>query len=147
MDDDIRIRLARDRSDYDTCVLLQKVVWGLADLEVTSAIQLIATTHAGGLLQIAETGAGNAVNGEPGAPSITPPLPNASFDGSGQTQAACNDPTGKPAAPGSNAPNSPAASPPARGTLTAQGWLPGDGSRGNDGPPGQGGGGGGSVQP
>jgi predicted GNAT superfamily acetyltransferase len=61
MEDDLRIRLARDRADYDTCVLLQKAVWGLADLEVTSAIQLIATTHAGGLLQLAELGDGTAV--------------------------------------------------------------------------------------
>ena len=61
MEDDLRIRLARDRSDFDTCVLLQKVVWGLADLEVTSAIQLIATTHAGGILQLAETEGGTPV--------------------------------------------------------------------------------------
>ena len=59
--EDLRIRLARDRSDFDTCVLLQKAVWGLSDLEVTSAIQLIATTHAGGMLQLAETDAGTAV--------------------------------------------------------------------------------------
>lgn len=61
MDEDLRIRLAQDRSDFDSCVLLQKAVWGLADLEVTSAIQLIATTHAGGILQIAETGSGTPV--------------------------------------------------------------------------------------
>jgi predicted GNAT superfamily acetyltransferase len=61
MDDELRIRLAGDRADFDTCVLLQKVVWGLADLEVTSAIQLIATTHAGGILQLAETESGTAV--------------------------------------------------------------------------------------
>src|SRR5574341_2227516 len=61
MADDITIRLARDRSDYDSCVLLQKAVWGLSDLEITSAIQLIATTFAGALLQLAETADGTAV--------------------------------------------------------------------------------------
>jgi len=44
----------RERGDYDTCVRLQREVWGLSDLEITSAIQLIATVHAGGLLLVAE---------------------------------------------------------------------------------------------
>lgn len=61
MEDDLRIRLARDRTDYDTCVLLQKAVWGLADLEVTSALQFVATTHSGAILQLAETESGTAV--------------------------------------------------------------------------------------
>jgi chorismate synthase len=52
---EIRVRLAGSRADFDACVLLQRAVWGLSDLEVTSAIQLIATTHAGGMLHIAET--------------------------------------------------------------------------------------------
>jgi predicted GNAT superfamily acetyltransferase len=59
--DDVRIRRAGGRADYDACVLLQKAVWGLADLEVTSALQLVATVHAGGLLHIAETAAGEPV--------------------------------------------------------------------------------------
>ena len=42
------------RADFDACVLLQRAVWGLSDLEITSAIQLIATTHAGGMLHVAE---------------------------------------------------------------------------------------------
>ena len=50
----VEIRDARGRSDYDTCVSLQREVWGLSDLEITSAIQLIATVHAGGLLLVAE---------------------------------------------------------------------------------------------
>jgi predicted GNAT superfamily acetyltransferase len=61
MGPDLRIRLARERADFDTCVLLQKAVWGLADLEVTSALQLIAGTHAGGLLQLAESEDGTAL--------------------------------------------------------------------------------------
>src|SRR5512134_1813951 len=61
MEDDLRIRLARERADFDTCVLLQKAVWGLADLEITSALQFIATTHSGGILQLAETDSGTAV--------------------------------------------------------------------------------------
>ena len=42
-------------------MLLQRAVWGLDDLEITSAIQLIATTHAGGMVQLAETADGKAV--------------------------------------------------------------------------------------
>jgi predicted GNAT superfamily acetyltransferase len=55
----VSVRSARERADYDACVALQREVWGLSDLEVTSAIQLIATVHAGGLLLVAEApGAG-----------------------------------------------------------------------------------------
>ncbi|MGH2627510.1 MAG: GNAT family N-acetyltransferase, partial [Anaerolineales bacterium] len=61
MADEIRIRSARSRSDYDTCVELQRAVWGISDLEITSAIQLIATVHAGGMVQLAETPDGKAV--------------------------------------------------------------------------------------
>jgi chorismate synthase len=50
----LQIRAARARSDFDACLELQREVWGLSDLEVTSAIQLIATVHAGGLLLVAE---------------------------------------------------------------------------------------------
>jgi len=59
--DDVRIRRARERADFETCVRLQREVWRLADVEITSAIQLIATTWAGGLLHLAETAAGEAV--------------------------------------------------------------------------------------
>lgn len=41
---------------------LQREVWGLSDLEITSAIQLIATVHAGGLLLVAEA-AGEGIVG------------------------------------------------------------------------------------
>ena len=51
----IDIREAHGRADYDACVSLQREVWGLADLDITAAIQLIATVHAGGLLLVAET--------------------------------------------------------------------------------------------
>jgi predicted GNAT superfamily acetyltransferase len=61
MGDDVRIRRAATRADFDSCVLLQRAVWGLSDLEITSAIQLIATTHAGGLLHVAESPEGQAV--------------------------------------------------------------------------------------
>jgi predicted GNAT superfamily acetyltransferase len=49
------IREARSRADYDACVALQRAVWGLADLDITSTIQLVATVHAGGLLLVAES--------------------------------------------------------------------------------------------
>jgi chorismate synthase len=52
---EVRVRPARERDDYDACVRLQREVWGLSDLEITSAIQLIATVHAGGLLLVAES--------------------------------------------------------------------------------------------
>ena len=61
MPEDLRIRLARERSDYDACVELQRAVWGLYDVEVTSAIQMIATTFAGGTVHIAETAEGRPV--------------------------------------------------------------------------------------
>jgi chorismate synthase len=61
MSDDVRIRPARERADFDACVALQRVVWNIADLEINSTIQLIATTHAGGLLLLAETPDGLAV--------------------------------------------------------------------------------------
>ena len=61
MADDVRVRRAASRADFDSCVLLQRAVWGLSDLEITSSIQLIATTHAGGLVHMAETEAGQAV--------------------------------------------------------------------------------------
>jgi predicted GNAT superfamily acetyltransferase len=51
---EVTVRPARERDDYDACVRLQREVWGLSDLEITSAIQLIATVHAGGLLLVAE---------------------------------------------------------------------------------------------
>jgi chorismate synthase len=61
MADDLRIRLARERADFELCVLLQRAVWALEDVEITSAIQMIATCYAGGLVHIAETAAGQAV--------------------------------------------------------------------------------------
>ena len=61
MVDELRIRLARDRADFDSCVLLQRAVWGLDDLEITSALQMIATTHAGGIVHLAESSSGQAI--------------------------------------------------------------------------------------
>jgi chorismate synthase len=57
----ITIREARDRADYDACVSLQRAVWDLADLEITSVIQLVATVHAGGLLLVADSAADGVV--------------------------------------------------------------------------------------
>ena len=59
--DDVRIRRARDRADFEACVKLQREVWRLEDVEITSAIQLIATTWAGGFVHLAETADGEAV--------------------------------------------------------------------------------------
>ncbi len=61
MEPAVTIREARGREDYDACVDLQRRVWGLSDLEITSAIQLIATVHAGGLLLVAEAGSAGIV--------------------------------------------------------------------------------------
>jgi predicted GNAT superfamily acetyltransferase len=62
MEPAVAVRAARGREDYDACVGLQRKVWGLSDLEITSAIQLIATVHAGGLLLLAEA-AGEGIVG------------------------------------------------------------------------------------
>jgi predicted GNAT superfamily acetyltransferase len=80
MPDDVRIRRASGRADYDACVLLQKAVWGLADLEVTSAIQLIATVHAGGTLHLAETAAGEPVGFAYAFPALRGGLPHLHSD-------------------------------------------------------------------
>jgi predicted GNAT superfamily acetyltransferase len=56
--DEIRIRPARDAADFEACCSLQRAVWGLSDLDITSSIQLIATTHAGGSVLMAESLAG-----------------------------------------------------------------------------------------
>lgn len=61
MEQDIRIRLAETRADFEAAVSLQRAVWGLSDLEIASAIQLIATTHAGGTLHLAETANGDSL--------------------------------------------------------------------------------------
>jgi chorismate synthase len=58
---EIRIRLGRERADFEACVLLQRAVWGLADLEITSSLQFIAAIHSGGFLHVAETVSGQAI--------------------------------------------------------------------------------------
>jgi predicted GNAT superfamily acetyltransferase len=64
------IRPARDRADVDACVELQRVVWGVSDLDVTGAIQLIAAVHAGGVLLVAEDGRGRIVGFSHAFPAI-----------------------------------------------------------------------------
>jgi chorismate synthase len=61
MSDEILIRPARERADYDACVELQQVVWQLGAVEVTSAIQMIATTFAGGCVLMAVAPGGQPV--------------------------------------------------------------------------------------
>ena len=61
MDDSIRIRAASSRADLETCMTLQRAVWGLSDIEIASTLQLTATLHAGGLLHLAEAADGQAV--------------------------------------------------------------------------------------
>jgi predicted GNAT superfamily acetyltransferase len=80
MGDEIRVRRAATRTDFDSCVLLQRAVWGLSDLEITSAIQLIATTHAGGLLHLAESGEGQAVGFAYAFPAIRGGVPHLHSD-------------------------------------------------------------------
>jgi predicted GNAT superfamily acetyltransferase len=55
------IRPARESRDFQACVEVQRAVWGLSDLEITSVLQLVATVHAGGLLLVAEDAAGAVV--------------------------------------------------------------------------------------
>ncbi len=61
MEPAVTVREAHGREDYDACVTLQRQVWGLLDLDITSALQLIATVHAGGLLLVAEAAGGPIV--------------------------------------------------------------------------------------
>ena len=80
MADDIVVRPARARADYDASVLLQRAVWGLEDVEITSAIQLIATTHAGGMLHLAETSGGQAVGFAYAFPALRGGVPHLHSD-------------------------------------------------------------------
>jgi predicted GNAT superfamily acetyltransferase len=80
MADEIVVRPARSRADYDACVMLQRAVWGLEDIEITSAIQLIATTHAGGMLHVAETGGGQAVGFAYAFPALRGGVPHLHSD-------------------------------------------------------------------
>jgi chorismate synthase len=61
MSDEIRIRLAEGRSDCDACVPLQREVWGLQDLEITSALQFLSGIHGGALLHLAENPDGELI--------------------------------------------------------------------------------------
>ena len=61
MPEDILIRLAQSPADYEGCVELQRRVWGLADLEIASTIQMIASTLAGGTVHVAATRDGQRV--------------------------------------------------------------------------------------
>jgi chorismate synthase len=79
-DDAIDIRTAQTRADVDACVLLQRAVWGLEDIEITSAIQLIATTHAGGILQIAETPDGRPIGFAYAFPALRGGVPHLQSD-------------------------------------------------------------------
>jgi len=78
--DGLRIRLARDRADFEACVTLQREVWRLADVEITSAIQLIATTWAGGLVHIAETEEGRPVGFAYAFPALRGGVPHLHSD-------------------------------------------------------------------
>lgn len=80
MVEELRIRRARERADFDACVLLQRAVWGLADVEIASAIQLIATTHAGGLVHLAETEAGQSVGFAYAFPALRGGVPHLHSD-------------------------------------------------------------------
>ncbi|HEX9203690.1 MAG TPA: GNAT family N-acetyltransferase, partial [Vicinamibacteria bacterium] len=79
MGDDVRIRLAKSRADFDACVEVQRAVWRLSDLEITSALQMIATTHAGGLVQLAER-AGRIVGFAHALPALRGGVPHLHSD-------------------------------------------------------------------
>jgi predicted GNAT superfamily acetyltransferase len=80
MSDDIRIRLARTRSDFEACIPLQRAVWGIPDLEITSAIHLIATVHAGGFVHLAETADGKMVGFAYAFPALRGGIPHLHSD-------------------------------------------------------------------
>jgi predicted GNAT superfamily acetyltransferase len=78
--DEVSIRPARDRADYDACCLLQRAVWGLADLDITSPIQLIASQHAGGSVLLAETADGRGVGFAYAFPALRGGVPHLHSD-------------------------------------------------------------------
>jgi predicted GNAT superfamily acetyltransferase len=80
MGDDVRVRVAREGADFESCVLLQRAVWGLSDLEINSALQLIATVHAGGFLHLAETSSGQAVGFAYAFPALRGGVPHLHSD-------------------------------------------------------------------
>src|SRR5712692_1650482 len=80
MGDDARIRLAKSRADFDACVEVQRAVWQLSDLEITSALQMIATTHAGGLVQLAERADGRIVGFAHAFPALRKGIPHLHSD-------------------------------------------------------------------
>jgi chorismate synthase len=80
MTDDLRVRLARERADFEVCVFLQRAVWALEDVEITSAIQMIATCHAGGFVHIAEKADGRAVGFAYAFPAVRNGLPHLHSD-------------------------------------------------------------------
>jgi len=61
MEEEFKVRLARTRADFEACLSLERSVFGLPDLELTSAVQLIASVHAGGIVHLAEDAAGAIV--------------------------------------------------------------------------------------
>jgi predicted GNAT superfamily acetyltransferase len=61
MEEEFKVRLARTRSDFEACLGLERSVFGLPDLELTSAVQLIASVHAGGIVTLAEDSRGGIV--------------------------------------------------------------------------------------
>lgn len=61
MSEDIQIRAFRDLKDYDACVELQRAIWKISDLEIVSAVEMIAAVFSGGMAHLAETAAGRAV--------------------------------------------------------------------------------------
>ncbi len=80
MGEEIRIRLAETRADFEAAVSLQRAVWGLSDLEITSAIQLIATTHAGGTLHLAESVDGSSLGFAYAFPALRGGMPHLHSD-------------------------------------------------------------------
>jgi predicted GNAT superfamily acetyltransferase len=56
--EEARIRPANGRADFDACVRVQQTIWGV---EVTPALEMIATTFAGGSVFLAETVEGRVV--------------------------------------------------------------------------------------
>lgn len=80
MGEDVRVRPASSRADFEACVQLQRAVWRLADLEITSALHLIATTHAGGLLQLAERAEGRVVGFAYAFPALRGGVPHLHSD-------------------------------------------------------------------
>jgi predicted GNAT superfamily acetyltransferase len=75
--EETRIRPARSKEDFNACVAVERAIWGV---EVTTALEMIATTFAGGTVFLAETPQGRVVGFAYAFPAIRGGVPHLHSD-------------------------------------------------------------------